>query len=531
MKTATISALFGGALLACVAGSRVLNPSEVGWVMHGDWQQHFLGWHFFRSEPWQWPPGHITSLYEPIGSAIGYTDSIPLLAFVLKPFSAWLPNPFQYIGLWFLLCFTLQGFFGALVISTWTERRALQIIGAMLLVLLPTLFARIAHPALCAHWLLLWALWLVWRQPPTSRNDAINHLALGLASGLVHPYLAVMVLALVGALAARRAMFERRGVPGLAVFGWAIGAVALGWWASGLLTLGCAQDLTANTGAFSMNVLSIVNPGPRSILLPGFPVVSANSFGEGYQYLGAGILLLLIIGGALAARTRPWSPQTIPLALVSVACLVYSLVPEIAIGRRVLVDFVDAFSEIAMFRSTGRFFWPVGYALAAAAFGVVATKLKPKTAGVLLSAVLALQIADLHRWWLEVHDGARDDAFFRWQMPLQSPEWHNLLPRYRHMRLYSPEFCRGPVPVSTAAAAYLAGLYGLGLNDGYAARVDAAKQAAACQAFRDDFARGVVDESTVYLLSPAFAADFNARTAAYAECREIDGVTVCVSRR
>src|SRR5262245_11539553 len=160
--TPLAAAACGAAILWWVAGSRLLDPREIGWVMHGDWQVHFLGWHFFRHEPWQWPPGVIRSMYEPVGTAIGFTDSIPLLALALKPFSAWLPNPMQYIGIWFLICYTLQAFFGALVMSAWTSRAALQLAGALFVFFMPTLFNRVAHPALSAHWLLLWALWLNW---------------------------------------------------------------------------------------------------------------------------------------------------------------------------------------------------------------------------------------------------------------------------------------------------------------------------------------------------------------------------------
>ena len=68
--------------------------------MRYDWPIHFFGWHFFRSEPWQFPPGLLDSYYTPIGTAIGFTDLIPLVAFALKPFSNRLPATFQYIGPW-----------------------------------------------------------------------------------------------------------------------------------------------------------------------------------------------------------------------------------------------------------------------------------------------------------------------------------------------------------------------------------------------------------------------------------------------
>jgi len=36
-----------------------------------------------------------------------FFDSIPLLAFLFKPFTSLLPEPFQYFDLWLLACFIL----------------------------------------------------------------------------------------------------------------------------------------------------------------------------------------------------------------------------------------------------------------------------------------------------------------------------------------------------------------------------------------------------------------------------------------
>jgi hypothetical protein len=123
-------ALTGGAFFVWIAGSRVIDPTEIGWVMQGDWRIHFLGWHFFRGEPWHWPPGRIEGYYHaPAGTAVGFTDSIPIAAFLLKPIAGWLPMPFQYLGLWLLLCFALQGAFGVRLARVWTQKPLLQLLG------------------------------------------------------------------------------------------------------------------------------------------------------------------------------------------------------------------------------------------------------------------------------------------------------------------------------------------------------------------------------------------------------------------
>ena len=72
-------------------------------------------------------------------------------------------DSFQFIGLWLVLSFALQGVFGALLMQLATPRPTLQLLGATLLILSPPLIFRILHAALTAHWLLLAALWLCLR--------------------------------------------------------------------------------------------------------------------------------------------------------------------------------------------------------------------------------------------------------------------------------------------------------------------------------------------------------------------------------
>ena len=79
-------------------GFQTLNPYNIDWLMSAlhDWGTHYLGWHFFKNEPWQFPLGNISNYFAPLGTNVGFTDSIPLLAIFFKLFSAILPENFQY---------------------------------------------------------------------------------------------------------------------------------------------------------------------------------------------------------------------------------------------------------------------------------------------------------------------------------------------------------------------------------------------------------------------------------------------------
>ena len=75
-------AVVGALFFVWLFGTRALDPGEIGWVMHGDWPVHFFGWHFFRHEPWHWPPGLVSPASHPWARrSVSWTrsPSLPLL--------------------------------------------------------------------------------------------------------------------------------------------------------------------------------------------------------------------------------------------------------------------------------------------------------------------------------------------------------------------------------------------------------------------------------------------------------------------
>ena len=108
-SSAMFGALAGVVLFFLVFDPRLVDPGYWIWLMEGDPATQYLGWRFFRAEPWHWPPGMIRGYGLEVGSAIVFTDSIPIAAFAAKLLSPFLPEPFQYFGLWALTCFALQG--------------------------------------------------------------------------------------------------------------------------------------------------------------------------------------------------------------------------------------------------------------------------------------------------------------------------------------------------------------------------------------------------------------------------------------
>ena len=101
--------LFGIGAFFLVIGPYALDPNNIAWLTTGDdIAQHYLGAVFYRYGPWTMPVGLNPNFGIEISSSIVFSDSIPIMAFILKTFSSWLGEPFQYFGIWILICFLLQ---------------------------------------------------------------------------------------------------------------------------------------------------------------------------------------------------------------------------------------------------------------------------------------------------------------------------------------------------------------------------------------------------------------------------------------
>jgi hypothetical protein len=185
-------------------------------------------------------------------------------------------------------------------------------------------------------------------------------------------------------------------------------------------------------------------------------------------------------------------------------------------------------SRLAIFRATGRFFWPAAYALLAVSVGVVASQLKPRAALLLLLAAIAVQFTDLYGHYVELRTGTHSDEFHTWQRPLQSPAWQALIPHYKQIVFYGPQQC-GPAPVEFQQPALMAGAYGLSINTGHVARADRTARLLYCRQLGRDINAGVVSDVAVYLVHKNLLDVFRANAQKPVVCTVLDGIPLCVT--
>ena len=342
-------------------GPGPLNPWNQGWLLAGplgpDPVQLWLGWTYFRSGPWELPPGANPAYGLELGTAIYFADAIPLLALLLKAVRGFVDIP-QYVGPWLLVCGVLQAVVGWRLIGLVTRDPLARVCGAGLMLLQPMLVNRMAgHTPLAGQWTILAALYLTCT-PTHGRRTTLAWVALLGVTSLIHAYLLAMVLPLWAADWLRRA--KTRGA--LIELVAAPLAVALALWCAGFFLLrgGYASGPgheSGRYGSWNFDLLAFADGGAWSALLPDLP--DPGHWEAGSSYLGLGALLLIALGLVALARRPTGVPQRLwPLLAVLVALLAFAVTPHITIGGRGTTLFTR---RTGCFRSVGHCAIPSGW--------------------------------------------------------------------------------------------------------------------------------------------------------------------------
>jgi hypothetical protein len=392
--------LAGGCVFLATVGWVVLAPGHVGWVARGDAATTYLGWLFFRGEPWHFPLGVIAGYGDGLGANIISTDSVPIAALLFKPLHALLPEPFQYFGLWLALGFSLQGLFAALILRNLRAPPTQQLLGAVLVVMTPFMILRATeYFGLASQWEILAAIYLYQHDARRART-MVAWIGLLAVTSLTHAYL----FALVGSVWAAALLQSSDGTPAArkVLLAHAVIAIALVSLLMGLVGY-AALAPSASTGGFGQNQLNLlgwINPRGLGRFLPELPLANADQ-GEGIQYLGAGTLLVCFtaIIGWLARRRASVLPirRWTMLLVVAGLWLAFAVSHRITIGPVLLLEVplprlvLDA---AGIFRASGRMAWLAAYVVMLAAIATCALRF-PRLSIPLLAIACLLQWADI----------------------------------------------------------------------------------------------------------------------------------------
>ena len=441
--------LTGGIFGLWFIGFNNVLPWKLDWLVNkqdGSAQQ--LVFEFYRQTPiFQWPPLAVpnyirgASSVSPIGGGF--------IEFPLKIVGKLVSGNFQYLGLWVVVCFCLQAYFGARLLSHFIAQSNIRLIGSIFFVTAPILVYRIGaghHFQLGAHWLILAAFCLYFENELRNRNWPL----LLLAAIFINIYIAAMVTAIfISAIARWLLEKDLRKNHRLLISSICCPLVAL---ACGFLLMGYLGygSNSAGTGNFRLNVVSFLNPDFKpggifslfaSTFLKNFDRAFIGFEVEGFEYVGLGIVLGLVLVGFMLKKCFRLQMIKVVAPLFVSCCLMFlfAVSNHPAIVRHEYSywwpDFLVSIKTI--FRATTRFGWPLYYLTMLTVLVAVAKVLPKRWLMGAFVALLAIQLIDIGPSIQRVHQDVSSSSAYR-SMQIDA-RWKILAKNHSNIDLY-PNF-------------------------------------------------------------------------------------------
>lgn len=389
-----------------------VNPINISWLFEtrNDLATNQIGWSFFRDSAWQFPLGTINNYYYPIGTNIGFTDSIPLLAILFKLLWFLLPENFQYIGIWLLLCMFLNGYYSFKIFKHFKINKIMSYLFVILILLNPIFLFRQGHAALCAQWLLIGSIYLY---VCTEKNSDVykklkHYLVLLFLSCFITPYLTVVVFGFLVIFLIKLFFYDARIHLKKAII-YLFSSLAIifcSWVSIGLIDFSKHTTIASSGfyGAYKMNLNSLYNSMGYSKFLPAQELISGYQQ-DSFMYLGLGFMILILFSLVFLiiqyAKSKKlfFNKKLIPLMVFCVVISVFAATNNLSFNNNEIftIPFLGWISKIGdIFRASGRFFWSVYY-LMIFYFIIVFNKIPLgkilKIA--LVSFLLLIQVADI----------------------------------------------------------------------------------------------------------------------------------------
>jgi hypothetical protein len=535
--TLALAIILGVVTALLVLGPAPLNPKNVSWLF-GDASSYYTAWALYRYDPHlHFPLPWTERIGYPIGGSVAMIDAVPLVAVLLRPFSSILPEPFQFLGLYALLCFVLQAYFGLrLARRLFPAAPAFAAVAsAFFLLSAPLTWRAFGHTALVSHWLILAGFDSYFRalDEHPARWLAPFWIVLAISAG-INSYLSVMCL-LVTLAALARLVLERRCrwlqalllatvtvsvlLASAACVGVLVSADPSSFWAPGY-------------GLFSLNLNSIVNPMEYgSILLPPLPVFHPGQV-DGYNYLGLGIIFLLVLSLARRPQSMAWLSERrlIPLVGLGLVSTALALSATVSFGSSALftVPLPAAILKILNgLRASGRFFWPAYYLLFIAALSLTFHVWKAPARFVILIAAVAVQFAD----FATLRASVRATNNQRYELPMTAPAWTDLGRKYDNLILIPPYQCD---PFNGAGGQHSYVWFGrfaaaerMRLNSYYASRYTKPELFGHCVELLREQLEGRLDPRSAYVVTDSVRTVWGLAGMRSHRCEAADVFTLC----
>lgn len=400
-----------------VGPGRVL-PWETKWLLPSasrlDHAVSQLNWEYLRGAPlWDLPLGQLSqsgvgwnSVYVPFAAG-------SLFGLFIRPVESFLPENFQFLGVWLLFSFALLGYWSARLMSIATSSRWATLAGAVLLSSSPIIAYRIGvlgHFELSAHWILFAALCFYLEQ----NRSVSKWVVLLVVALIVNVYLFVMVYSVVIAVVIREIIIKKSWMYSLRLGLTTVVGSLVAFWIFGFFVF---SENARGLGFFRLNSASFIFPnyavggdysGSFSRFFDQVGVYNNRPFigfeREGFGYLGLGVIIGCVASLVLVFRfwrtlDRKFIFSLLPLCAVTGILFLNSLSNKIALGRRELLraPLPDALNNLRqVFRTAERFSWLAYYLIFLFVVWAFSTLIRTKWISVFgIMLVLLVQLVDI----------------------------------------------------------------------------------------------------------------------------------------
>lgn len=409
-----MGAFLGAITYLSIYGFKLLDVTHTIWLYDKyDLTQHYAGWLFYRNSGWHFPIGMMDTVLYPNLYSVVYTDAIPIFAVFFKLLSPLLPISFQYFGIWGLLCYTMQGLIASCILKRFFQNKILLAIGILFFTYSPWMVQRLyVHSSLSAHWIILLCILNCLRTDElTLKRYTIEWSLLFALAAAIHVYFIPISAIFLGCNMLYRIWKNRKNVSillqtlGLTMIPILSAATVLG------LLGAFSSSASYNSGGYgeaSANLNFLFNTLGKSKFFPALPHPYTKWPEESFGYLGLGVFILLILATIriildkkFRQMIRVHKSKALITGLILLICVWLATNPEVAwneypLFRWITPKWIERLLEI--FRSLGRFVWPVCYILLLSGIvsvGYECNKRGLKVIGIgILSACLILQLIE-----------------------------------------------------------------------------------------------------------------------------------------
>jgi hypothetical protein len=412
----------------------------------GDRAVAIMGSSYYVVDAWRFPLFYVKDFGYPDGTNIIFTDSIPFVALFFKfLYAVFGLKIVNYYGLWIAACFVLQGIAFTLILWYMGYKDIVTtILGSLLGIAVPALHFRFYHATLCAHFFLLLSLYFAIKiyKEPDRLKPYIQFGALVLLALWTHGYLFVMS-SLIFMVVVVQGLISKK-IPAVKTL-IILSSVGLASWVmmfvGGHFTAGTLAPVDGGFGYYSMNMTSPFYHKRAMIKLFASTVTDATG-GQGFEggnYLGMGILFLILVHILFSRKAiQQEIKRQYLLAFLMLGFTMDSLSNTVYFGNHQILSYeLPAIIEklVNIFRSSGRFFWPVTYSLLVFCTLLTLRRFKKPVALSVLGICVIVQLVDMTRFRSELSYLSKEgtpESFSHKAMQalMESHEFINVYPTY-----------------------------------------------------------------------------------------------------